>query len=306
MEGGAEGRLVTLPEMARIYRLRADARAPENQPALAGGRRLAFASNNRRVFLDGTALWMHNPLTRHRSRWAIARTDALELIDPLLRPALYLDRVGARRVMLDPGHGGEDGGTISGSTKEKNLTLDLARRVRTRLEEYGFEVGMTRDTDTFIELEDRAALAESWGADLMISIHFNSSPDAASQGLETYILSRAGLPSTNDGSAPLSARRRAATRGNHHNAPSAVLGYYLQRNMLRFSGSEDRGLRYARFVVLREAPCPAALVECGFLSHPAERGKITTDAHMEQLAQGIATGAGQYLDAVLQARISPP
>lgn len=306
VDGGPAGRVVTLPELARIYRLRPDARAPENQPALAGGRRLEFASNNRRLFLDGTALWMHNPLARHRARWAVSRADALELIDPLLRPALYLDRVGARRVLLDPGHGGEDGGTINGSWKEKDLTLDLARRVRARLVEYGFEVGMTRDSDVFIELEDRAAIAQSWGADLMISIHFNSSPDAAAQGLETYILSRAGLPSTNDGSAPLSARRRAATRGNQHDAPSAVLGYDLHRNMLRFTGSEDRGLRYARFLVLREAPCPAALVECGFLSHAAERGKILTEAHMNLLAQGISTGACQYLDAVLQARISPP
>lgn len=306
IENGGSGRRVTLAELARVYRLRADRRAPDDRPVLSGGRRLEFEAGSRRIRLDGTFVWMHHALSRHRAGWAVAQTDALELLDPLLRPAPHLARQGARRIMLDPGHGGADSGTTYGQTREKDLTLDLARKVRAQLEDYGFDVRMTRDTDEYIPLELRAERARAWDADLFISIHFNASDEASAHGIETYILSRTGLPSTNERASAAVSRRPSATRGNRHDASSAVLGYYLHRGILRFSGGEDRGMRYARFLVLRESPCPAALVECGFLSHGGERGRILTPAHMDALARGIATGAGQYLDAVLLARISPP
>ncbi|MBP7275875.1 MAG: N-acetylmuramoyl-L-alanine amidase [Kiritimatiellae bacterium] len=305
VENGEGYRWVSLAELGRVYGLRAEAGAPDDRPVLTGSRRLEFESGSHRVRFDGTLIWMHHALSRHRAKWSVAQSDALEMLDPLLRPASHLERQGARRIMLDPGHGGTDGGTSYGRIQEKDLTLDLARKVRARLEAYGFEVRMTRDRDEFIPLELRAEQARTWEADLFISIHFNASSESSAHGTETYILSRTGLPSTNDRAAAAVSRRRSAAPGNRHDAPSVVLGYYLHRGLLRFSGGEDRGLRYARFVVLREAPCPAALVECGFLSHPGDRARIQDPAHMDHMARGLATGAAQYLDAVLMAQISP-
>lgn len=300
---GASGRPVPLNELERVYRLRADPAATDEAPALIGGRRIEF-EGGRKLRVDGSRIWMHRPLERVRGRWTVSAGDALHLLDPILRPRLHLAQAGARRVTLDPGHGGGDPGAVNGVLQEKDLALAIARRTRARLEAYGFEVRMTRDRDAFLTLEERAALAAAWESDLLLSIHINASNERGATGVETYILSRAGEGSTNDRTPRFTSR--TPHPGNRHDSANAVLGWQIQRQIVQATGAEDRGLRFARFIVLRDAPCPAALVECGYLSHREEARNLGGAPYQERVAEGIARGAGQYLNAVLQARLMPP
>jgi N-acetylmuramoyl-L-alanine amidase len=301
---GASGRPVPLHELERVYRLQIDPHASDLAPVLTGGRRVEF-EGGRKLRVDGTRVWMHQPLERVRGRWTLSAGDALHLLDPILRPRLHLAHLGARRVTLDPGHGGSDPGAVAGPLREKDLALAVARRARARIEAYGFEVRMTRERDVFLTLEERPVLAAAWESDLLLSIHINASTERGARGVETYILSRAGEGSTND-RVPRPASRTQTQPGNRYDAANAVLGWHVQRQLAQATGSDDRGLRYARFVVLRDAPCPAALVECGYLSHRDEARSLGDAAYQERIAEGLARGAGHYLNAVLQARLMPP
>jgi N-acetylmuramoyl-L-alanine amidase len=296
---------VSFSELARVYRLRAFAGDTPESPGLAGSRRMVFQAGSRRLLMDGVAVWMHQPLTRVRGRWAVEQTDVTGLIDPLLRPGLHLSDAGMRRVLIDPGHGGVDSGTTGFGLEEKTLALEVARRVKDRLEALGFETRLTRDTDAAVSLEDRCAQALAWPADVMISIHFNSSPDTRARGVETYVLSRPGYASTNSRDQRPS-NGLSAHPGTRYDGASAVLGFYIQRKTTDRAAAEDRGLRHARFVVIRDAPCPTALVECGFLSNSEEARGFKQSARLDALADGVAIGAGQYLNAVLQSRLASP
>jgi len=184
--------------------------------------------------------------------------------------------------------------------EEKRAAIDIARRVRTQLTAAGIKVYMTRENDRFIELEERSKLAKRWGAELFVSIHLNSASSTLAQGIETYVLSGAGYSSTAGSS------RGEALPGNRYDAGSAILGYYLQRSLVQQVDSVDRGLKRSRFIVLRNAPCPAALVELGFLSHQGEERKMMQESYREQLASGIVKGVMNYINSTRQSQRGQP
>ena len=296
---------VSLSDAARFYGMRAE-RGPVEFILRENGRRLSFEPDGRRSSILGVQVWLQHPLTRARGRWAVNQADFDGLVDPIVRPTFWLYSRRAALVAIDAGHGGRDGGTAGpDGVMEKTLNLDLARRVRRRLAEEGFEVRMTRESDEFLELDERSARAAAWGADVFVSIHLNSSADPASRGVETYVLSKAGFASTNADDQRPSSRYRPSG-GNRHDAASAVLGFFVQRRIVETAGAEDRGLRHARFAVLRQAPCAAVLVEGGFLSSPDEARQLTDPAHRDRIADGIARGAADYACAVTKARLAPP
>jgi len=238
----------------------------------------------------------------------LSLTDYNNTLSPLFFPAggkREARRV--RRVLLDPGHGGKMPGTENKTLKleEKALALDTARRVKRLLEKRGYIVTLTRDADQHLELAERGALAKKRGADVFVSIHYNSGP-AATAGVETYSLTPQGQYSTNDrdrrgGGSELAARER----GHRYNTWNTILAYHVQSNLARKLNAADRGSRRARFGVLKEPECPAILVECGYLSNAAEAKKISTSAYREQIAQGIVDGIAAYA-AVVDAVLAPP
>lgn len=254
---------------------------------------LRFEPEQRRASIDGVDVWLHTPVRKTKLGWSIAETDHRTLVDPLLRPTPYLDGRGCGIVVLDAGHGGEDTGTSGhGGSIEKILVLDIARKVGAHLKQDGLTVHLTRADDRFITLEERPAKARRWKADLFVSIHANSAGNKSARGAETFVLTAAGYPSTS--SAVARPTKKEPYPGNRHDAPSALLGYAIQKALLKQTGTTDRGLRRARFVVLREAPCPAALVECGFLSHTEEAKKMLQPAYREKVALGIYQGIVAY------------
>jgi N-acetylmuramoyl-L-alanine amidase len=171
---------------------------------------------------------------------------------------------------------------------EKSLTLDLAKRVASRLEARGLSVVMTRTTDRTLELSDRTDFARRKQGDLFVSIHFNSAFNSVS-GIETYSLTPVGAASTSGG-----LEGRESYPGNRQDDENLWLVHCVHKSLLRVTGAEDRGARRARFQVLREAPCPAILVEAGFLSSASEERKILTTEYRDLLAKAIADGILTY------------
>jgi N-acetylmuramoyl-L-alanine amidase len=188
---------------------------------------------------------------------------------PSLPPA-NLPRVpqGSRLVFIDPGHGGKDPGAIGlGGVQEKDVIMPISQYVTQYLEQQGVRVLMARTSDYFVSLQGRTDMANRAGADLFVSIHANSMgqgrPDVS--GFEIYYFGNPGLSQA------------------------------IHRNVIRSVDVKDRGIRKARFYVLRNSRMPSTLIETGFVTGYEDNAKLTNPAYQQQMAQAIARGILEYL-----------
>jgi N-acetylmuramoyl-L-alanine amidase len=209
-------------------------------------------------------------------------------------------------IVLDPGHGGMNSGTISvlDHRPEKEFTLDLAKRLKPLLEQQGWTVYLTRTNDYDLALSNRVQFAETHHADLFISLHFNSAaPDRKQAGLETYCLTPTGMPSTlTRGFADL---WQEYLPNNLFDVQNLQLAVRLHTALLRATGEEDRGVRRARFIgVLRGEKRPAILIEGGYLSNPIEAAKIENPDFRQKLAVAIAGALSRDRQGVVQVPIT--
>jgi N-acetylmuramoyl-L-alanine amidase len=254
--------------------------------------------DGREANVNGTVVWLHEPMVVLRGHYAISETDARVVIDPLIRPLRHLKTAGYRTVVIDAGHGGQDTG-CSGKygAVEKVISFDIARRLRAYLMKAGFQVYMTREGDRFIELEDRAERAKRWGADIFVSIHLNSASGAEANGTETYSMTAAGQSSTSGG------KGEAADAGNRFDAMNSGLAYQIQRAIVPQAKTADRGVKKARFVVLKDSPCPAVLIETGFVSN--KRGIYNYASLVRMARHEIASKSEQEATAEILATPKP-
>lgn len=226
------------------------------------------------------------------------------------------------RILIDPGHGGHDTGTIgpTGYT-EKKLVLDVAQRLGKLIEErLGSEVIYTRDDDSFISLEDRAKMANQQQADLFISIHANSSRSKSVMGIETYYLSLTADPEALE----VAARENAVSQETISDLQGLVKKIALNEKVdesrefadmvqasLRKSLASgkahkfDRGVKKAPFVVLIGANMPAILAEISFLSNPEEEKRLKTAKYREQIAEALYEGVADYADTLSGVKVAP-
>src|SRR5881396_2495479 len=168
-------------------------------------------------------------------------------------------------VVIDAGHGGHDRGGIPGqSVAEKEMTLDVAQRLRNVLAASGYRVVMSRDSDVFVSLPTRVAIANSYRNAIFVCIHFNATQRSGAGGIETYFYSRDSLQ-----------------------LASAIHSYVAGG-----APSSNRGVRRRGFYVLRKTNIPAVLVECGFLTNPTEAAYAQTASYRQKLAEEIAAGVG--------------
>ncbi|UCF69268.1 MAG: N-acetylmuramoyl-L-alanine amidase [Acidobacteriota bacterium] len=223
-------------------------------------------------------------------------------------PQTTASRRAVRRVVLDPGHGGAEDGAIGPShLKEKDVVLDVARRLASLLRLEGFDVQLTRDEDIELSLDDRAAAANRWQADLFVSLHANASAYRGARGAETYFLS---LEATDDEARTLAAlENNAAAAAGANPDPmrgddelplilwdmaqreylqeSSRLAETIQRRLNDHLGLRNRGVRQAPFRVLVGATCPAVLVELGFMTHGEEEARLSDGRYREGLAEAL-------------------
>ncbi len=222
--------------------------------------------------------------------------------------------LGARRIVIDAGHGGHDPGTSGrGGLREKDLVLDVALRLdRLVRQELGAEVILTRSTDVFIPLEERTAIANSRGADLFLSIHANASRNTRARGIETYFLNFAQNPHAE----AVAARENAispATLKDLQNLVRAItlnskidesrdFAAAVQEHMVKGVRAEhtvpDRGVHTAPFYVLIGANMPAVLAEIAFVTNPEDEARLRSSEYRELLARSLLRGVKSYLEAL--------
>jgi N-acetylmuramoyl-L-alanine amidase len=221
--------------------------------------------------------------------------DLTKVIEPVLRPSRIRDATVIDSVVLDPGHGGFDNGATSIWGCEKNFALDVALRTRPLLQAQGLTVYMTRQSDEFIPLEDRVRFANIHPTALFIAIHFNSGSTEAN-GIETYTLAPRGVPSmAADG--PM-ASDMFPCPGNVCDAENMALACATHASLICHSQLYDRGIKRARFVVIRDITIPGVLVEGGFLSNPGDARLIATQEYRQAEAECIALAVRNYRNAV--------
>ncbi len=252
---------------------------------------VVFTSESRKLRFNNTLLWLNGPTRDGHGNWTVTRYDSQAMLDPLLRPSATVGGDDIATIVLDPGHGGSDSGAIGHRrVYEKKAVLDIAKRTRDLLKAQGLSVRLTREHDYFVPLSKRSTLARQWGADLFVSIHFNASANSSVSGIETFVCSSPGFAST------MGSREDPRTyMGNRFDKKNTLLGYYLHRGMLKQAKAIDRGIKHARFEVLRNAPCPAVLLECGFITNKGEAAKVIGREHRAALAKGIANGIMSYI-----------
>ncbi|MBD28104.1 MAG: N-acetylmuramoyl-L-alanine amidase [Rickettsiales bacterium] len=172
----------------------------------------------------------------------------------------------AKTVIIDPGHGGKDKGAYWYGISEKTLTLDVAKKVETLLRNRGIKVLMTRKSDHYVSIQDRASIANKYSNAIFVSIHFNAHTNSSVKGIETFYLSSRGKK----------------------------LASSIQSRLARRINTNDRGSKKYHYAVLRKTKGVAALVECGFISNRWEGNRCASSWYKEILAQEITEGITAY------------
>jgi N-acetylmuramoyl-L-alanine amidase len=264
---------------------------------------LEFVQGSREVMINGARSWLCFPVIEHDGRFLVSRTDLAKTIEPLLRPQRVPSAGKVETVVLDPGHGGHDKGALSRYGSEKDFALDVARTLRTLLQAKGLRVIMTREGDYFVPLEVRAQIANAARNPIFVSIHFNATDrDPNATGFEIFSFTPRGAPSTSDDSvAPSSLSMQAGTAVD---AQSVALSACIYHSMIGHIPEFDRGIKRARFAVLRLTRVPAVLVEGGFLTERGESQLIAKKDWRVKLAQAIGAGVESYV--ALGVKKQPP
>ncbi len=222
--------------------------------------------------------------------------------------------LGARRIVIDAGHGGHDPGTIGrGGLQEKDLVLDVAQRLeRLVRSELGTEVVMTRSSDVFVPLEERTAIANSKGADLFLSIHANASRNPRARGIETYFLNFAQDPHAEAVAARENAISAATLKDLQQLVKAITLNSKIdesrdfatsvQEAMVQHQRPhhpvEDRGVHTAPFYVLIGANMPSILAEVAFVTNPEDEKRLKSPESRDLIAKSLLRGVRSYLESL--------
>src|SRR6266487_4375921 len=264
---------------------------------------LEFVSGSREVIINGARSWLCFPLIEHDGKFLVSRMDVAKTIEPQLRPHRIPNIGRLQTVVLDPGHGGHDKGAVGSYGYEKNFALDVARKLRPLLQAKGLRVIMTREGDYFVPLEVRAKIANAARNSIFVSIHFNATnDDPNATGFEIFSFTPRGAPSTSDDSVTPSSLSMQA--GSQVDAQSMALSACVYHSLLGHIPEFDRGIKRARFAVLRLTKVPAVLIEGGFLTERGESKLIATKEWRARLAHAIGVGIESY--QALPVKKQPP
>jgi N-acetylmuramoyl-L-alanine amidase len=258
------------------------------------------------MYLDGVHYVMSFPIEKGDHDWLISRMDVIKLLEPILRPTEISGRHTIRGVVIDAGHGGTDNGATSRLGAEKNYTLDTAFRLRKILQDAGLKVVFTRSNDVFVDLYERAHIASLYPDYAFVSIHFNSATPEA-RGLETYCLSPRGAASTSSNYLTRSDIQKLP--GNDYDTQNILLASCVHSEIIKLNPgdqSADRGVKRARFVVIKQNVLPAILVEGGFVSNHMESQRVDRGDYRQALATDIARGVIRFINDMGDRSLSLP
>jgi len=289
------GNLEYLPlkEIAAFYGLPTDYEFYQKTTFIADGPKMMEVTlGSREVYLNGARHWMAFPVKELNGDAYISRADLSKVIEPAMRPELIKTLEPVKKVVIDAGHGGKDKGAIGPYGYEKEYALDVALRLRTLLEAEGIEVIMTREDDTFLELHERAAIANANPDALFVSIHFNASENKEAAGAEIFSLAPRGTPSDID-YFPIP-KDPGVQKGTPVEDASYALSCSVHHSIVGNLAQFDRGIKRSRFAVLRLTRVPSVLVEGGFVTNPYEARHIASAAWRQNLANAVYEGIAGY------------
>jgi N-acetylmuramoyl-L-alanine amidase len=293
----ADGRdYVSFANVAQFYRFPNYARVSRTVSLRGDRRGIRAQAGTSEFYINGVRFFSDYPLLANPEENLISAMDVAKIIEPVLRPNKISGAKKIDAVVLDPGHGGEDSGTSGPRGSEKSYALDVALTTREHLLRAGFKVEMTRSRDQSVSLEERVAFANQFPNAVFISIHFNSA--SGGSGVESYVLAPEGVPSnasTENHPSSIDTRRY---QGNGQDPASVALAAAVHASILSRISVFDRGVRHARFHVLRDIKIPAVLLEAGFLNDPLEGAHIATPQYRQQLGLAIAQAVTTYDRAV--------
>jgi N-acetylmuramoyl-L-alanine amidase len=283
-----------------------------------GGREINLSVGNSLILVDGVPRDLRFPVDIYKGAIVVPYRFKSDIIDALFKPEYYEKKApapyitGIKKITIDSGHGGRDPGAIGRmGLREKDVSLDITKRLKIILESYGFTVFLTRDYDKFISLEERASLANRWGSDLFISIHANANRVRSLSGLEVYYVSdkiddsRRALMSVEN----VDLKSETVTSGaqasslkatvwdiiyGQNRSESVELGRQICKYAAHNLNTNILGVKGAPFYVLKWTRMPSVLVEVGFLSNSYEEKLLRNGFYRQQLAEVIASGIRGY------------
>jgi len=287
---------VTFANVAQFYQFPEYTRVSRTVSLRSERRAIRAQAGTSELSINGVRFFTNYPLLSNGDEDLISVMDVSKIIEPVLRPSRIPNSQKIETVVLDPGHGGMDNGASSSWGSEKGFTLDVALAARTQLLRAGYRVEMTRATDVAVSLEERVNFANRFPHAVFVSIHFNSS--SGGSGVESYALAPEGVLSNLSSEHHVSAADVGRHAGNAQDAHNIALTASIHASVLSRAAAIDRGVRHARFHVLRDVKIPAVLFEGGFISDPSEGQRIAASFYRQRLGAAIAQGIQNYNAAV--------
>lgn len=285
---------LTMRNVADFYGLKQVKETEKEFYASSQTRSLRALKNSPDFFINNLKFILSYPAVESGGDICISRMDLVKLIEPVMRPSKIKDAEPVETIVLDAGHGGHDNGAMSVYGPEKAFALDTVLRAKALLQAAGYKVVLTRDGDYFVPLHDRARIANKYRRALFISVHFNHG--GMGTGVEAYTLAPRGVPSMMADGPSVSDLVECA--GNANDAENMALATASHAALVIRTRMPDRGLKRARFVVIRDIQIPGVLLEGGFQSNPFDAKMIATPLYRQTLAQAILQAVENYKRAV--------
>lgn len=289
-------RYVPVEEVADFYKMARPVSNGQTFRMSAQGRSIEGRPGSKELLINGVKYVLCFPMYDRSGRTLISAMDVVKIIEPIMRPQKISNASAVRTVILDAGHGGHDSGARGPLGSEKDATLDVVLRAKKLLEANGYQVRCTRVTDTFIPLENRASFANRHANSIFVSVHFNKSNTGGGTGIETYCLAPRGVPSMDEENLSYSDFKQHP--GHARDPENIALATTVHAAMIRSLGLTDRGIKRARFVVIKNITVPGILIEGGFMSGTPDGRKIASPEYRQQIAQCILDGVNRYKQAV--------
>ena len=289
---------VSLDSFAKFYGFKVPQEFEKNRPfeLVSSAGSLQLTLDSREMRWKGARYWLSHSVRQESEVVLIPRVDLVKTFDPLLRPNGEIPRRPLQGVVIDPGHGGGDEGTRAArGLSEKTANFDVAKRLVRCLDKAGIPWVLTRTKDRYVDHADRSKLADDHPGYIFVSIHFNEDSSRSSEGWETYSLSPQFAPSTSSGGS-LVGDEDQIWPGNGYDHHNFLLTQAIHRSavLAKSNAPSDRGVKRARFKVLRLANSPSVLVEGGFMSNPREASLLRTEEYRQQVAEWIFAGIQAY------------
>lgn len=295
-------RYVPVSDVAGFYKLSRPISSAKNFKLTSASRVIEGRAGSREVLVNGVKYITCFEMRTRNGQVYISAMDVTKIIEPVMRPGKIKTAVPIRTIVLDAGHGGHDSGAVGSLGREKQYTLDVVLRARSLLMRAGYQVKLTRANDTFVPLQERCNFANRYTDALFVSVHFNKS-NRGGTGVETYALAPRGVPSMDEEHASYSDFKE--NPGNARDAENIALAAAVHSSLMKNLQMVDRGIKRARFVVVKNTRIPAVLIEGGFVDNSNDARRIANANYRQQIAQSILDGVQAYSKAVTGSQPKP-